>query len=107
MVRLDDIAQNHPQSNADHVIQEIHDILKSYYDLARTRFVDCIRMQVADHFLVTGSNTPLTFFSPTFVADLTPEQLEEVAGEEVAVKRRRAQLEKQIKQLEEGRKILS
>jgi hypothetical protein len=64
-------------------------------------------MQVADHFLVTGSNTPLTFFSPTFVADLTPEQLEEVAGEEVAVKRRRAQLEKQIKQLEEGRKILS
>lgn len=64
-------------------------------------------MQVADHFLVTGSDTPLTLLSPTFVADMTPEQLEEVAGEEVVVKRRRAQLDKEIKQLEEGRKILS
>ena len=107
VVRLNDITQNHPLSNVDHVIQEIHDILKSYYELARKRFVDCVRMQVADHFLVTGLATPLTLFSPTFVAKMTPEQLEEVAGEDVAVKRRRAQLEKEIKQLEEGRKILS
>jgi hypothetical protein len=106
-VRLDDITQNHPLSNADHVIQEVHDILKSYYKLARKRFVDCVRMQVADHFLVTGADTPLTIFSPTFVVKMTAEQLEEVAGEDVMVKRRRAQLEKEIKQLEEGRKILS
>lgn len=107
MVPLNDIAQNHPLSTADHVIQEIHDILLSYYELAQKRFVDCVRMQVADYFLVTGSKTPLTLFSPAFVAEMTPEQLEEVAGEDVAVKRRRAQLEKEIKQLEESRKILS
>ena len=107
VVRLEDIAQNHPLSNADHVIQEIHDILKSYYKLARKRFVDCVRMQVADYFLITGSDTPLSLFSPTFVASMSPEQLEEVAGEDVALKRRRAQLEKEIKQLQEGRRILT
>jgi hypothetical protein len=36
---------------------------------------------------------------------MTPEQV--VAGEDVAVTRRRAQLEKEIKQLQEGRRIQS
>jgi hypothetical protein len=104
---MSDIVENHPLSNTDHAIQEIHDILKSYYKVARKRFVDSVRMQVADYFLVTGSDTPLTLFSSTFVTSMSPEQLEEVAGEDVTVKRRRAHLEKEIKQLQEGRRILS
>jgi hypothetical protein len=95
VVRLDDIAQNYPLSNTDHIIQETHDILRSYYKLAWKRLVDSVRIQVADYFLVTGTDTPLTLFSPTFVASMTPEQLEEVAGEDIAVKRRRVQLEKE------------
>ena len=106
VVRLEDVVQNHPLSNADHVIREIHDILILYYKFAQKRFVDCIRMQVPDYFLVTGSDTPLTLFSPKFVAGMTSEQLEDVAGEDINVKRRRARLEKEIKQLEEGKKIL-
>ena len=106
VVRLDDMMQNHPMSNADHAIQDLHDILHSYYKVALKRFADSVRMQAADYFLITGSKTPLTLFSPAFIASMTPEQLEEVAGEELTVKRRRVQLGKERKDLEDGKKIL-
>ena len=106
VVRVDDIAQNHPLGNVDHVVRDIHDILRSYYKLARKRFVDNVRMQVCDYFLVTGPETPLALFSPRFVAAMSTDQLEDVAGEDPRVLHRRATLEKEIKELEEGRKIL-
>ncbi|CAH0046282.1 unnamed protein product [Clonostachys solani] len=106
VVRLDDIVQTHPLSNNAQVVQEIHDILKSYYELARKRFVDNVRMQAADHFLVTGPNTPLKLFSPRFVSGLTPSQLDEVAGEEQNARRQRARLEKEIGLLKECMTIL-
>jgi Dynamin GTPase effector domain len=106
VVRLEDIVQHHPLSNDDHIIREIHDILRSYYKLTRKRFVDNVRMQAADYFLVTGPETPLKLFSPKFVAELTTTQLENVAGEELGTKRRRAKLEKEIELLKKGIEIL-
>ena len=41
VVRLDDLMQNHPMSNADHAIQDLHDSLLSYYKVALKRF--CLR----------------------------------------------------------------
>lgn len=107
VVKLDDIMQNHPMSNAYHAIQDLHDILHSYYKVARKRFVDSVRMQAADHYLTTGPNAPLKLFSPAFVAGMTPTQLEEVAGEDLTLKRRRMQLEKESKDLADGKMILS
>ena len=107
VVRFTDIMQNNPLSNSTHTVREIHDILRSYYKVARKRFVDCVRMQVSDFFLVTGPDTPLTLFSPNFIAAMLPEQLEDVASEEPKVKNQRAKLEKAIKQLEEGNRILA
>lgn len=95
MVKLADISQSHPLSNTDHVVVEIHDILRSYYKVARKRFVDCVRMQVADFLLITGPDTPLSIFSPEFVVAMSPEQLEEVAGEDARTKRQRNQLERE------------
>ena len=82
VVRPDDIVQNHSMSNASHAIQDLHDILHSYYKVARKRFVDSLRMQAADYYLTTGPSTPLKLFSPAFVTGMTPRQLEEVAEEE-------------------------
>ncbi|KAI9710432.1 MAG: hypothetical protein M1828_002162 [Chrysothrix sp. TS-e1954] len=107
VVRVEDIMQSRPTSNADHDIQDLHDILKSYYKVARKRFVDSLRMQAADYYLITGPKTPLKLFSPELVAGMTLEQLEEVAGEDLIIKRRRAQLKKEQKDLEDGKKILS
>ncbi|KAI0409965.1 dynamin GTPase [Xylaria palmicola] len=108
VVRVQDVAQNHPLGNVDHVIFEIHDILRAYYKVALKRFVDNVRMHVADHILIAGPETPLKLFSPTFVTAMTEAQYfdREVAGEEPGVRRRRAALEKELGLLEQGRKIL-
>ncbi|KAF2736480.1 dynamin GTPase [Polyplosphaeria fusca] len=106
VVRLNDIIQRHSLSSEDHAVLEIHDILSSYYTVARKRFVDCVRMQVADTLLVTGSQTPLTLFSARFVTNMTREALEDVAGEDAIMKRRRDDLEKKIARLHEGKRIV-
>ncbi|THX71492.1 dynamin GTPase [Aureobasidium pullulans] len=107
MIALDDIVQNHPMSNAEHVVYEVHDILKAYYKVARKRFVDNVCMQAADYLLVTGPNNPLKLFSPQFVSSLTDDQLEEIAGEDAGLRRRRIALAKEVKDMEVGKKILA
>lgn len=94
-------------SNAQHTVFEVHDILKAYYKVARKRFVDSVCMQAADYLLVTGPNNPLKLFSPEFVSALSDEQLEEIAGEDVGLKRKRAALEKEVRDMEVGKKILA
>lgn len=106
VIRLKDMMQNHPSSDNEHVVQDLHDILFSYYEVVHKRFVDGICMQAADHYLVSGEETPLTLFSPKFVTSLNAEQLEVIAGEEQGIRRRRVQLKRDIASLEEARKIL-
>lgn len=106
IVQLDVIMANHPMSNVDHTVRDIHDILRSYYKVARKRFVDNVCLQATGYHLVHGPDTPLKLFSPEFVSDLTDEQLEEIAGEDPALKRKRAQLKKEVQDLEAGRKTL-
>jgi hypothetical protein len=50
VVKLDDVVKNHPMSNTEHVVQDIHDILFSYYKVARQRFADNVCMHPVDHF---------------------------------------------------------
>jgi hypothetical protein len=88
-------------------VQEIHDVLKSYYKVARKRFVDSVVMQAADYHLVTGPLSPLKVFTPQFVNGLTDEQLEEIAGEDPGGRRKRAALNKEIADLEAGKKVLT
>ncbi|OJD31257.1 dynamin family protein [Diplodia corticola] len=106
VVRVDDLVQTHSMSNKEHTVQDLHDILKSYYKVARKRVVDNLVMQGAMYRLISGPKTPLKLFSPAFVSQMSPEQLEEVAGEEPSVKSRRAQLLKEQEDLEKGRRIL-
>lgn len=106
VIRVSDIVHQRHMGNVEHTVQDIHDILKSYYKVARKRFVDNVAMQAADYYLVTGPETPMKLFSPSFVNSLTKEQLEEIAGEDAMLRRRRQQLKKEIQELREGRKIL-
>ena len=103
---LDNIMQHHPMSNAEHIVRDIHDILESYYKVARKRFVDVICMHCANYNLVSAKETPLNLFSPTFVNNMSAEKLAEIAGEDPQTKRKRAMLMKEIQDLEAGRKIL-
>lgn len=105
-MRTSDLYQHEHMGNEEHTIQDLHDVLESYYKVSRKTFVDNLRKQVGDHFLISGPDTPLTLFSPAFVSKLTHEELEEAVGEDRQLKRRRADLEKETKDLEEAMKIL-
>ena len=105
-MKLDATLSTTTASNLEHTISDLHDILESYYKVARKRFVDTVCMQAADYHLVTGPDTPVKVFSPRFVSELTPEQLEAIAGEEASTKRRRVQLKRDIQNLEKGKKVL-
>ena len=92
-------------SNEKQTVDDLHDILKAYYKVARKRFVDTVCMQAADFFLVNGPDSPTKVFSPTFVGSLTPDQLEAIGGEDLLTKRKRVELKRKIENLELGKKI--
>ncbi|KAI9810024.1 MAG: hypothetical protein M1827_006722 [Pycnora praestabilis] len=98
--------QRTPAVDLEHTVRDIHDILKSYYEVARKRFVDNVCMQGTDYHLITGPDTPLRVFSPEFVVELSAERLEAIAGEDTMSIQQRKSVEKEIKSLMEGRRIL-
>ncbi|KAJ5538589.1 Dynamin [Penicillium frequentans] len=107
VVRLTDLTAKSPQDNDKRTAQDIHDILQSYYTVACRRFVDSVCMQAADHRLVTGPEAPMSLFSALWVDGLSTEELEEIAGEDMKIRRKRRQLQAEIEGLEAGRKVLS
>jgi hypothetical protein len=106
VVRLDRIKQSMAMDNSEHTIQDIHDILESYYEVARKRFVDTVCMQGVDFYLLTGPTSPLRIFETAFVSDLSAAQLDLIAGEDISTKQRRKNLKNEIDALEKGKKLL-
>lgn len=106
MVYLSDISMAHNKSNTRQTVEDIHDILQSYYKAALKRFADNICMQAAGFYLVHGPETPTRLFDSLFISNLSVEDLEEIAGEEPHVRHLRAQLVKEIRDLEAGKMIL-
>lgn len=106
VIKLDTIDHASRASNLEHTVQQIHDVLHSYYKVARKRFVDVVCMQAADYYLVNGAESSVRLFSPEFVYGLTPEQLGTIAGESAATRMKREELKREITKLEEGKKVL-
>jgi hypothetical protein len=108
VVRLEHASQPvRSMSNEQHVVQDIHDILKSYYKVCRKTFVDSVCRQSVIHYLSECDEGPLALFSPMFVSQLSADALEEIAGEAPGLKRSRAQLTKEVASLAEAVKILA
>lgn len=93
-------------SNVQQTVQGIHDILKSYYKVARKRFTDNMCMQAAVYYLVTGLAAPTRLFSPSWIYTLSDKQLEHIDGEEISIRKKRRLLQRKVKELETGSKIL-
>jgi hypothetical protein len=96
------------KDNVEDVVEVLHDDLKAYYDIARRRFTDSLLNQVVNYQLLFGPPevTPLGVFSQDWVIDLTPEQLETIAGEKPSVRDTREKLMRTIANLKEARNIL-
>lgn len=106
VVRLKQISKSMTMDNTENTIQDIHDILDSYYEVARKRFVDTVCMQGSDFYLLTGLGSPLRIFGTAFVSMLSPAQLDLIAGEDISVKQLRKNLKNEINALEKGIKLL-
>ncbi|KAG9375883.1 hypothetical protein A1F94_013627 [Pyrenophora tritici-repentis] len=71
IVDLEDVrSTTKNKSNVDQVKEEIHDILWSYYRVARKRFVDNVYQQAVDHCLLTGTRSPLAVLTQEWVIEL-------------------------------------
>lgn len=105
LLRLNDILRV-ATSNDDHTIQDLHDTLKSYYKVARKRFVDAVCLQAVDHFLVSGNTSPLWVFSPHFIGQMSDAELQLIAGDEDGTIIRRNMLETELGSLKAGERIL-
>ena len=105
-MKLKELQQSMAMDNSEHTVLAIHDILESYYHIARNRLVDTVCMQVSDFHLLTGASSPLRVFGNSFVSSLSPAQLEIIAGEDPSTKQLRKNLTNEIATLEEGTKLL-
>ncbi|ESZ92343.1 interferon-induced GTP-binding protein Mx2 [Sclerotinia borealis F-4128] len=94
------------KDNRRQVCEDILDTLASYYKVSRKRFVDVICQQVVHHFLLEGSDSPLKVLGPELVMGLDPEQLEQIAGEDIESRQKRQGLEREIKSYEAALKVL-
>ena len=104
---MKELLQARHESDREHTIKDIHDILFSYYKIALQRFVDNACLQATDYNLVSGPETPLKVFSPTFVGSLDPSQLELIAGEDSVVVTQRKELSERIARLKDGKRVLA
>ncbi|KAG8630500.1 hypothetical protein KVT40_002119 [Elsinoe batatas] len=106
VVRLEDVHSARNVSNAEHMTEDMHNILSAYYKVARKRFADNLTKQAADYWLVTGPKTPLRLFSSSFVARLSPDTIEMICREEEIARITRTELTTKIETLEAARRIL-
>lgn len=107
MVNLDDIAQAaEGKSNVEQLKEEIHDILRAYYSLALDRFIDNVFQLAVDYHLLHGPSSPLKVFTPDWVIDLEPSELERIVGESKSSKQRRKNIVKKITDLQNALNIL-
>ena len=105
LLRLKDIL-GVVMSNDNHTIQDLHDTLKSYYKVARKRFVDAVCLQAVDHFLVSGKTSPLRIFCPHFIGKMSDAELHQIAGDGDETIKKRNILETELCSLKAGEKIL-
>ncbi|KAG7410479.1 hypothetical protein LZL87_002883 [Fusarium oxysporum] len=102
-----DVVEGRPKpTNLATICQDIHDVLLTYYDIARSRFVDVVCRQVIDFFLLDDTDGPLTVLSDQVVFHMTPEQLEAIAGEDMLSRDRREKLTRDVANLKEALKVL-
>ncbi|KAH6680938.1 P-loop containing nucleoside triphosphate hydrolase protein [Halenospora varia] len=105
-VRIDQIKQSMTIDNSEYTVQDIYNILESYYKVARKRFVDTVYMQGSDFHLLTGPTSPLRIFGTAFVSKLSAAQLDLIAGEDISTKQLRKSLKNEIAALEKGKRLL-
>ncbi|KAL9600156.1 MAG: hypothetical protein Q9179_003315 [Wetmoreana sp. 5 TL-2023] len=91
-------------SNTHNLEDEIHDILRSYYQLALHDFIEYVTQQVVESYL-NHPQGPVLFFNPMYIGSLTQEGIEELAAEDSHVVRERAMKQETLARLTHAERI--
>lgn len=91
-------------SNSRNLENEIHDILKAYYEIARDDFVEYVNQFIVEPYL-NDPKGPVLFFSPLYVGELSKSEIESLATESASLTRERAELEATLTRLRRAEAI--
>ena len=90
--------------NEDQAVNDIHDILKAYYEVAITRFMDNVVVQIVER-IYLANDGPVKAFSPEYVSMLEDRVLAEIARENYATSSARMEIRARLDRLEEALRL--
>ncbi|KAL8969434.1 MAG: hypothetical protein Q9197_004340 [Variospora fuerteventurae] len=91
-------------SNAQNLEAEIHDTLKSYYELALQDFIGFVTQQVVESYL-NDPKGPVLFFNPTYIGSLDAKNIDDLGAEDPAMVKERTELQAQVARLKRAEEI--
>ncbi|KAI9769296.1 MAG: hypothetical protein M1839_003773 [Geoglossum umbratile] len=92
-------------SNSENLADEIHDTLKSYYDITVVNFVEFVNNHIVERY-VSSPDGPVRLFSPHWVAGLSDKDLARLAGDDKETLAKRKEGEDVLEGLLMAEKIL-
>ncbi|KAK6519931.1 hypothetical protein TWF506_000225 [Arthrobotrys conoides] len=106
MVNLNIVAQMFNLSNEDTTVRDVHDILKSYYDISLRRFTDNVVLQVVERHLL-GKNGPVRLLRSEYVSGLEDLELRNIACEDYQAAAKRRELEARLERAKSAQEAAS
>ncbi|EGX48594.1 hypothetical protein AOL_s00080g223 [Orbilia oligospora ATCC 24927] len=106
MVNLDIVAQMFNLSNEDTTVRDVHDILKSYYDISLRRFTDNVVLQVVERHLL-GKNGPVRLLKSEYVSGLEDLELRNIACEDYQAAAKRRELQARLERAKSAQEAAS
>lgn len=91
-------------SNAQNLEDDIHDTLKSYYELALYDFIEFVTQQVVESYL-NDPKGPVLFFNPTYIASLSSKAINDLGAENPDIVKERAEKEATLARLQRAEEI--
>lgn len=91
-------------SNTQNLEDEIHDTLKSYYELALHDFIEFVTQQVVESYL-NDPKGPVLFFNPTYISSLASEEIDDIGAEDPQTAKERLEKEETLSRLERAEEI--
>ncbi|KAL8984718.1 MAG: hypothetical protein Q9177_004626 [Variospora cf. flavescens] len=91
-------------SNAQNLEAEIHDTLKSYYELALQDFIGFVTQQVVESYL-NDPKGPVLFFNPMYIGSLDAKEIDDLGAEDPAMVKERTELQAQVARLKRAEEI--
>ena len=91
-------------SNSQNLEDEIHDTLKSYYEIALNDFIEYVTRLIVERYL-DDPEGPLLVFSPLYVGGLDDQTVEKLGAEDDSTTRLRAEREETLARLNRAEEI--